>query len=33
MHEGVRTGIVTRAARTIGVGAASHVTAVPQRSP
>ena len=33
MHEGVRTGSITYSARTVGVGAGSHVTAAEQRPP
>ena len=33
MHEGVRTGIITYAARTVGGGVRSRVAAPPQRAP
>ena len=33
MHEGARTGSLTYLALTAGVGARSHVTIAPQRSP
>ena len=33
MHEGARTGNITRSARTVGDSAGLRVTAAPQRSP